>query len=392
VTGENQPRMDEARPGLETLMQHLGEEKGPWGAAAPPIVQTSTFVFQSLEEFDAGMVDFDSPKNAYTRVSNPTTQLAQRKIAAIEGSEACLLTASGMGAISAVIMANVTAGAHVVAVENAYGPTYGFLEYLRRFGVETTWVDGRSTDEIVDACRAETSLIYLESPTSGLFRLQDLAAVAKFARARGITTAIDNTYAAGVTQKPIALGIDYTMHTASKYFGGHSDVVAGAICCSRERMERLRADENQLLGATISPFNSWLILRGLRTLTLRLEQSRRTATALAQALRGHRGVAEVIYPGLPDFEQAELFGKQMTAAGGLVTVFPKVRERAELAPIFDRLRHFKLGVSWGGHESLAVPMSPHPKDWPAPRHCVRFYCGLETTEDLVADAVRALEI
>lgn len=384
--------MDDVRPGLETLMQHLGEEKGPWGAAAPPIVQTSTFVFQTLEEFDAGMVDFDSPKNAYTRVSNPTTQLAQRKIAAIEGAEACLLTASGMGAISAVIMANVAAGAHVVAVENAYGPTHGFLEYLRRFGVETTWVDGRSTDEIKGACRAETSLIYLESPTSGLFRLQDLAAVAEFARARGIATAIDNTYSAGITQKPLALGIDYALHTASKYFGGHSDVVAGAICCSRARMERLRADENQLLGATISPFNSWLILRGLRTLTLRLEQSRRSAAALAEALQGHPGVEQVIYIGLPDFEQAELFGRQMSAAGGLVTVFPKVRERAELAPIFERLRHFKLGVSWGGHESLAVPMTPQPKDWPAPRPCIRFYCGLETTADLVDDAVQALRV
>ncbi|MBX3095699.1 MAG: PLP-dependent transferase [Fimbriimonadaceae bacterium] len=382
--------MDEDALGLESLLQHLGEEKGAWGPAAPPLVQTSTFVFESLVQFDQGMVDLDSRLPAYTRVSNPTTQLAQRKIAAIEGAESCLLTASGMGAISAVIMANTRAGAHVVAVENAYGPTYNFLEYLRRFGVNTTWVDGRDADAVLSACRPETSLIYLESPTSGLFRMQDIGAIASFARERGIATAIDNTYAAGIHQKPLAMGVDYSLHTVSKYFGGHSDVVAGAACCSKARMEQLRADENQLLGATIGPFTSWLVLRGLRTLPLRLAQSERSVQALAGRLTDHPAVDEVIYPGLPSHPQHDLFRRQMSGTAGLLTVVPKVQERARLGDVFQRLRLFKLGVSWGGHESLAVPMSPHPMDWAEPRHCIRFYCGLETTEDLVEDAWNAL--
>lgn len=376
---------------IETLLQHLGEDQLPYGAVAPPLVQTSTFAFQCLDQFDAAMKDYESKECLYTRWNNPTTRLAEMKIAAVEGSEACLLTGSGMAAISQAIMSVVKAGDHVVVVDGVYGPTYQFItQYLQRFNITSTVVDGRCKEAVADALRPETSLIYLESPTSGMFRLQDVPAITALAKSRGISTIMDNTYGAGLLQSGIAQGVDLVCHSVTKYFAGHSDVVAGAICGSKERIRTLHDWEGALFGGIIAPFNAWLILRGLRTLKLRLDATEVRARAVHAFLKDRPEVAEVFYCGADDFAQRELFEKQFKGTGGLISFMPKVQDRAKLNAFLQSLKIYRMGVSWGGHESLAVHYPACCMDMPEPKSVIRLYCGLEEPSDLIADLEQAM--
>ena len=382
----------------ETMLQHLGEDDHVLGAVVPPIFQNSLFVFDTWDDFREAMEQQNDPSNpsercVYSRVNNPTLDLVGQKLAALERADCGRFFASGMAAISAAIMASTKSGSHVVCVDTCYGPTRNFLkDYMPKFGVETTFVVGDDPQEVFDAVRQETTLVFLESPSSIVFRLQDLRAIAEFAKQRGIKTAIDNSYSSAILQRPADFGIDYSVTTASKYFGGHSDMIAGSLACSKELMKELIANEGQYLGAPLGPFQCWLVLRSMRTMHLRMKRHTETADQIARWLQAQPWVERVFHVGLEDFPQRELFKKQMTASGGLLSFLPKDQDDTRLRAFSEALQIYQLGVSWGGHESLCVPLEFHPMDWKEKKWLVRLFNGLESADDLIADIEQAVKV
>lgn len=383
--------MDEShQPGIETLCVHFAENRDlHHGAATPPLYQSSTFTFPDCASFVSRLENhqgFD-----YTRVGNPTTRLFEQKIAALEKGEAARAFGSGMAAISAAILSCVKSGDHVVCIETVYGPTRRFLsDYLPRFGIETTYVRGSDIADFEAATRPNTRLYYVESPSSLLFEVQDLKAVAALARSKGISTICDNSNATPVFQNPLALGIDLVAHSATKYIGGHSDVVAGLIIGSAERIRAITNLEGELLGGIADPFASWLLLRGLRTLGVRMERHARNTAAIARLLESDSRVARVYYSGLESHPQAFVARKQMRGHGGLISFALKTPGREAAFAVIDALKYFGVAVSWGGFESLATP---HEVTDPADgrrKWIIRLSIGLESVEDLKADLYRAL--
>jgi cystathionine beta-lyase/cystathionine gamma-synthase len=266
-------------------------------------------------------------------------------------------------------------------------------EWLPRFGVTVTFVDGTRTENFEKALRPETRIIYLESPNSFTFEMQDLEAVARLAKTHGILTMVDNSYASPMYQQPIAMGIDLVLHSASKYIGGHSDVVAGVVCGAEAMLRKIFAGEYMTFGAVISPFNAWLLLRGLRTLPLRLERSSATARSVMAYLEKHPRVRSVIYPLLPSHPQYELARKQMQGSGGLFTIALETDSVEQVEAFCNSLVRFLMAVSWGGHESLVFPacasFDPKAGGRSNSFNLVRLYIGLEEPEVLIADLENA---
>ncbi|MES1227634.1 MAG: PLP-dependent aspartate aminotransferase family protein, partial [Armatimonadota bacterium] len=260
--------------------------------------------------------------------------------------------------------------------------------YLEKFGITHTFVDGREASDIFDQIRPNTSLVYLESPGSIIFRLQDLKAIADHCRRAGISTIVDNTY--GLTiQHPIELGIDICVHSASKVISGHSDVVAGALATSKKRIDRIMDAELELFGSIIAPLPAWLMIRGLRTLPMRLSRTRESANKVAEFVAGRPEVEELFHVGHSSFTQPELRDRQMTGSAGLLSFLPKTNDRSKIKAFLESFRIFKMGVSWGGHESLVVPVKMKPMDWPTERYVLRLCVGFESPEDLCSDLERA---
>ncbi|MBQ2709514.1 MAG: PLP-dependent transferase, partial [Clostridia bacterium] len=361
---------------------HLGDEYGKFsGAIVPPIFQNSLFVnpteVNGVEPHGYG----------YTRVSNPTIDIAERKIAALEGADGALCFSSGMAAISSAVLHFVRPGCHVVMVASSYGGTNGLIKgYLHdRMGVEFTLVEGASNEEIEAAIRPETKLIYVESPSSLVFRMQDLEAVAAMAKSRGIGTVIDNTYATPIHQQPLKYGIDIVCHTASKYMGGHSDIVAGAIAARREIIESIQNNERSLLGSNMDPHQAWLLIRGLRTLPLRLKQHAENAAKVAEYLENHPKVRRVFYPGSATYTQPELFNKYLSGRNGLMSFEPNGNAE-QIQAFVGALHYFQNGCSWGGFESLAIYVGT-----PERGNLIRIHVGLESVDTLLADLAQALD-
>ena len=381
-----------AGAGFETLCAHFAEEPDRHhGAAAVPIYQTSTFVFPDSEAWEQREQP-TSPYYEYTRVGNPTTAILAAKLARLEAGEWGFVTASGMGAISSAINACVHAGAHVVSVGGVYSPTQRyFRHYLPRFGVETTFVDSCDPTDYIAAVRPETTLIYLESPTSGRFEVPEIAPITAAARERGIVTVFDNSWATPYFQRPLEAGCDVVVHSATKYIGGHSDVVAGAIMGRGDALRKHVFREVELLGATADPFAAWLLLRGLRTLPLRMEQHRRSALALARFLEQHARVRRVSHPGLESHPQHAIARRQLNGYSGLFSFELKDQSREATNRFMDRAKLFRIGVSWGGYESLVVGGTLYAKDSENPTWLIRLHVGLESTDDLIEDVRQALE-
>lgn len=382
---------------IDTLATHAGDDPVRFlGAAAPPIVETSTFLFESYEALEEAFAHPDE-HCLYTRGNNPTVRVAEEKIAALEGADGCRLFGSGMAAISASILTFLKAGDHVVSIKTVYGPAYNLLaKYLPRFGVETTFVDGTDPAEFEAAIRPNTRLFYLESPSSFVLKLQDLAAVAQIARRHGIYTAIDNSYSTMLLQRPLDLGIDLSIYSATKYLNGHSDVVAGAVVGRSELIKQISANEHHLLGGIIGPFEAWLIARGLRTLPARLRQHQASAAKVVEHLVGHSRVKRVYYPGHPSHAQYELAQRQTKGASSLLSFELDTTDLAAVKRFTNAIRYFGLGVSWGGHESLMmVPLIAQsrevpPEKWESPG-LVRIHVGLEDPQDLIDDLDQALQ-
>lgn len=377
-------------PGFETLCAHFADDPSRFhGAPVPPIYQNSLFTSPNAETFLNRGAHHPEVYD-YTRVANPTTDVLEAKLAALEQTEAARCFGSGMAAVSAAILYAVRAGDHIVAVDTAYGPTRKFLtEYLPRYGITVTYVPGTDPQQFAEALRPETRLIYLESPSSLIFKLQDLAAVTSLARERGILTMLDNSWTTPFFQNPTTLGVDLVLHSATKYLSGHSDVVAGVVLGPKTHLDALTTYEGQLLGGILDPFAAWLLLRGVRTLPVRMERHQENGLAVAQYLEGHPRVARVHYPGLPSHPQYELGRRQMRGYSGLLSFELKDGNRETVCRFINRLKYFGIAVSWGGFESLAIPISfgaaPGEGAWGA-----RLHVGLETVGDLLQDLDQAL--
>jgi cystathionine beta-lyase/cystathionine gamma-synthase len=368
----------------------VAEEKPSGSPVAPPIAQTSLFVFDTVEELWESQAATVGPPFAYSRISNPTLDIVEQKIALLEGTEACKCYTSGMAAISSAIMSSVQSGSHVVALDTCYGPTKQFLkDYLPKFGVESTFVDGLTTESFLQAIRPETTCLYLESPGSILFRILDIEAITSVCREKGITTILDNSYSSPIYQQPSKFGVDIVVHSATKYLGGHSDVVAGALCTSRDRIEKIIANETALFGGALPPFPAWLLLRGLRTLPMRMKQAQESGNDVFEFLRNHAQVEQVFHVGDPGHLHRNLIEKQMSGSSSLLSFIPKFQDMELVKKFIESLDIFQIGVSWGGFESLSVPLYYHPSDWPEPRWVIRLYLGFENPKDLVKDLERS---
>lgn len=375
----------------EWICSHLGDDYEKYmGAVVPPIFQNSLHVFPSIEDKE---LHDSSPENrmfVYGRDRNPTVEMVEKKIAALEKGDGARCFGSGMAAISSALLSCLSAGDHVIAVKNVYGPTYTFLtEYMDRFGIEVTFVTGDRISDFENAIRPNTSLIYLESPTSFNLMLQDLRAVADLARCRSIKTIIDNTWCTPIFQKPLEMGIDIVIHTLSKYMGGHSDIIGGVVVSRKEIIDRISERERALLGGILHPFEAWLVLRGLRTLPVRLKQHQENALKIAGFLESHPAVSKVYYPGLPSHPQYELAKRQMKGFSGLMS-FDVAAPVEKVREFVNSLRMFKIGVSWGGFESLAlIPCiswsEGQCRDYGLSRGTVRISVGLENVDELIED-------
>jgi cystathionine gamma-lyase len=374
----------------EDICAHVGDDYAEFkGAVVPPIFQTSLFVMPT-EDNGVGALGYN-----YSRVSNPTIEVAERKVAALECAEGALCFGSGMASMNSSILHFVKRNSHIVMVRSIYGVTRVFMtDFLeKKFGVSVTAVNGDSTDEILSQVRPETTLIYLESPSSAVFKMQDLKAIADFAKAKGIGTVIDNTYATPLHQNPLAYGIDLVCHTVSKYLGGHSDLIGGVVAGSRELIQEL-SGQRFLLGANMDPHQAWLMIRGMRTLPIRLRQHAESALKVARFLEAHPRVKRVFYPALESFPQRDLALKYLSGHNGLLSFIPDA-EPEGIRKMISKCRHFQYGVSWGGFESLIVGISVGMSEKDAasgdvPLNLVRLHVGLESADTLIADLEQAL--
>ena len=379
------------------ILNHLGENRENYfGAVSPPIIQTSNFAFKDLADFKAAMAD-ELGSHMYTRGNNPTVQILRKKLAALESAEDSLVFASGSGAIANAVISQVNQGDHIVCVESAYSWTNKLLkDFLPRFGVHTTFVDGRDLKAIEKAIKKNTKVLYLESPTTMHMELQDLAACAKLAKKHHLVSIIDNSYSSPIFQRPIEFGIDIVLHSGTKYINGHSDIVCGVVCASKKIIDQIFQREYMTLGGIISPHDAAQIIRGMRTLELRVSKSDQSAKKICAFLEDHPAVEEIYYPHHHTFPQLELAKKQMGGCGGLFAVKFKTNSKEKMEAFFTKLKRFLLAVSWGGHESLILPAIalydiPGRENPDMPVGFTRFYIGLEDAEVLIEDLKVALE-
>ncbi len=381
---------------LSYILNELGEDRENYfNAISPPIIQTSNFAFKNIEDFRAALAD-EYNAVLYSRGNNPTVDILRKKIAALDGAEDALIFGSGMGAISTPILSLLNQGDHVISVAKPYSWTIKLFErLLPKFGITTTFVDGREAINFEKAIQENTKLIYLESPNSFTYELQDLEAVAKLAKSKGITTMIDNSYCSPLHQQPYKMGIDLVAQTATKFINGHSDVVSGVVSGSKSMIKKIFEAEFGTLGGNISPMSAWLLIRGLRTLPIRLRHVCESTKKIVDFMAAHPKVERVIFPHHPSFPQYELAKKQMKDAGGLFSVVMKVKTVEEIEIFCNSLQHFFQAVSWGGHESLVIPAAvSFPRDQfdsnNEHHRIVRFYVGLEDTDYLIKDLKQAL--
>lgn len=381
---------------VESIINHLGEDRSDWmHSGSPPIFMSSIFAYPDLKSMQEA-IRKESSVPFYSRGTNPGLQLLEKKMAALEGGEACLLFASGSAAIAAAVCSQLKSGDHVLCVKKPYSWTGKLLsQYLSRFGVKTDFVDG-ATDSVQQALKPETRVLYLESPNSFTFEIQDIEALCRLVKPRGIKVIIDNSFATPLFQNPLKLGADIVVHTATKYLAGHSDALGGVLVCSKEDREKIFAGEYMTIGGVMAPMNAWLILRGLRTLPLRLEKSAANGLAVARFLEAHPLIERVWFPWLESHPGHEIARKQMKGCGGLLSFTLKTQDPKQVERFVNALKFFLLACSWGSYESLCYPAmaaidSDNYGNSPYPLNMIRIYCGLESSETLMTDLEQALK-
>lgn len=355
---------------------------------ATPIVQTSLFAFPNFDALAAAHAD-ESHHYVYTRGQNPTVEVLEKKLAALERGESCKAFGSGIAAVSAVIMGLLSAGDHILFVNHTYGPTIRLATYLKRFGIEHTWLLDIEPDDVQHALLPNTKLVWLESPGTMIFRTLDIAAIADIAREHGALTCMDNSWASPLFQKPITHGVDIVVHSATKYIGGHSDVVAGALITRAELMEQIYR-VFLLNGGILHPFDAWLLLRGLRTMPVRMQQHEADGLRVAEYLRSRPEVSLVNHPA---------FGEPSRSLTGYSGVFSFALANGgydEVRCFIDGLKRFRIGVSWGGIESLVISPNrgdnlPYLDAQRIPHGLIRVSIGLEGADILIEDIAASLD-
>jgi cystathionine beta-lyase/cystathionine gamma-synthase len=382
---------------LSYIINQLGEEReNHFNAIGTPIYQTSNFAFNDVNMLRQALAD-EYEFYLYSRGNNPTIEILQKKLAALDGAEDALVFASGVAAVAVPIIALLKAGDHIVSVAKPYSWTNKlFNNLLPRFNISCTMIDGTEIENFEKAIKPNTKLIFLESPNTFTYELQDLQSVAALARQKGIVTMIDNSYCSPLNQKPVEMGIDLCMQTATKYIGGHSDAVGGVVTGSSQMIKKIFETDFLNIGACMSPFNAFLFIRGLRTMELRVERSCSSAAAIVAQLEGHKKISKMYYTFSPSFPQYELAKKQMKRGGGLFTIALEVKNVEQIETFCNSLKRFLMAVSWGGHESLVIPVcATMPKesfDVSNIEHkLVRFYIGMEEPNVLLEDIEQALD-
>lgn len=389
--------------GFSTTAIHAGNEKNPFGVLATPIYQTSTFVFDSCEQ---GGRRFAGEEGGYiyTRLGNPTTAALERKVAALEHGEDAVAASSGMGAITTAIWTVCRAGDHIIADSILYGCTFSFLQHgMTRYGVEVSFIDTSNLDELAAAIRPNTRLIYLETPANPTLKIEDIAAVCEIAhnRENPITVMCDNTFASPYNQLPIELGCDIVVHSVTKYLNGHGDVIGGLIVGRKDFIDQARMfGLKDMTGAVMGPFEAYLVLRGLKTLEVRMERHNANAQRVAEWLESHPKVERVYYPGLPSFEGHETAKKQMQRGFGGMLSFEVKGGRSAGATLLNSCKMCTIAVSLGDAETLlehpaSMTHSPYSaeelKEAGISEGLVRMSVGLENVEDIIADLEQAFE-
>jgi cystathionine beta-lyase/cystathionine gamma-synthase len=376
------------------ILNELGENREDYfNAIAPPIIQTSNFAFRKVADLRRALEN-ESSTFLYSRGLNPTVQILAEKMAALDGAEDCLVFNSGAAAIFTSVLANIKSGDHIISVNSPY--TWAqkmFDNILPGFNVEVTYVDGRQIENFENAVQDNTRIIYLETPNSWSFHLQDLEEIGKLARSKKILTICDNSYCSPLYQRPLEYGIDLVLQSATKYINGHSDVVAGVLTGSKEMLNKIFNSEFLNMGVGTTPFNAWLMLRGLRTLQVRLAHISETTKKVVNFLKNHEKVEEVVFPFDENFPQYELAKKQMQGAGGLFSFYLKTSSIKEIELFCENLHHIIMAVSWGGYESLIIPGCATVKEenfnnGERNQRRLRMFVGLEDAEYLIDDLKR----
>ncbi len=391
---------DDQNKGFSTRAIHHGYDPlEAEGALTPPLHLTSTFAFETAEQGGARFAG-EEGGHIYSRISNPTTDLLERRMASLEGGEAAVATASGMGAITSVLWSFLRAGDELITDKTLYGCTFSFFRHgLSRFGIQVRHVDLTNSLALETAISDKTKVVYFETPANPNMRLVDIAAISAIAKRHGAKTVVDNTYATPVQTRPLEHGADVVVHSATKYLGGHGDLVAGLAIGSAEDMAEVRmVGVKDMTGAVLAPFNAMLILRGLKTLELRVERHAVGAAQVAEALAEHPAIATVFYPGLPSFSQYDLAKRQMSGFGGMIAFELKGGYQAGIA-MMNRLSMIRRAVSLGDAETLIQ----HPASMTHSTYSreereahgiseglVRISVGLESVDDILADLHQAL--
>lgn len=390
--------MHDNNKNAETLCIHAGKEKNQYGTLATPLYQSSTFVFDNAEQGAARFAG-EAEGYIYTRLGNPTTRELELKIAALEGMADAAATATGMGAVAASTMAFLQHGDHLIASKAIYGCSFALFNHMfARYGIDVSFVDMTDHSAVEQALKPNTKMLFAETPINPNMVVLDLTFLGDFCRRHQLISVIDNTFMTPLLQKPAEYGIDIVIHSATKYLNGHGDVVAGLIVSDSETIKTIKLTTLKDMGATISPHDAWLIIRGLKTLAVRLERHCSNAQKVAEFLAGHPAVREVYYPGLPSHAGYKFIGTQMKAAGGVLAF--------ELNASLDDSRYFinqcqllSLAVSLGDAESLIQhPASMTHSPYSAEERqmagisdgLIRVSVGLEHVDDIIADLAQAL--
>lgn len=387
--------------GMGTIAIHAGQEKNPFGALSTPIYQTSTFVFDSTEQGGARFAGKEEGY-IYSRLGNPTTTVAEEKIAALECGEAAAATSSGMGAISSALWTLLRAGDHVIADKILYGCTFALLCHgMTRYGVEVEFLDTSDLEAVKKAMKKNTRVVYLETPANPNLKISDIEEIAKIAHTNEYTkVVVDNTFASPYLQKPLLLGADLVVHSATKYLNGHGDVIAGFVVGNKELITEVKLfGIKDMTGSVLGPTEAHLIIRGLKTFEIRMQRHCENAMKVAEYLNAHPKVSKVYYPGLKDYEGYEIAKKQMTGFGGMMSFELEGGFEAGKT-LLNNLEMCALAVSLGDTETLVQ----HPasmthsaytkeelKEAGIPEGLVRLSVGLENIEDIIADLDKAFE-
>lgn len=379
----------------EMITSHYAEEyERYYNAIVPPIFMNSLNVFNEIDDYYNAKVH-DKHTYVYGRVQNPTVRILEDKVAALEHGVAAFAFASGMAAATTAVLSVIKTGQNIVCIRNAYGPLKNFVEKYcpAHLGTTLTYVKGNDISDFEEAITDQTSLVILESPSSVVFSLQDIEAVCKIAHSHGAKVYIDNTFCTPIFSNPLDMGVDIVMHTTSKYLGGHSDVIGGMLAVRDEELANTIVTNRELFGGIIGPMEAWLVLRGLRTLSVRVKAHEEVAMKVAEFLEHHPKVDKVYYTGLTSHPQYALVQKQQKGNTGLIT-FEVKGSTEDAKTVINSLKIFKIGVSWGGFESLAC--MPHLRcdeqtcDWlGGKQNLIRIHCGLEGADALIADLEQA---